>query len=108
MVVNKRFSLILPDSPQESVKKKTNSFIIPADLEDVERMTQLHGSPGNIFEVSYRAALDDEHRLWARFTNRYRVTVDDTGEIFRWAEVVGFDLLRSAPTGVEESRRFHS
>ena len=88
--------------------KKTNSFIIPADLEDVERMTQLHGSPGNIFEVYYRAALDDEHRLWARFTNRYRVTVDDTGEIFRWAEVVGFDLLRSAPTGVEESRRFHS
>jgi hypothetical protein len=32
--------------------KETNSFIIPADLEDVERMTQLHGSPGNIFEVS--------------------------------------------------------
>ena len=91
---------------KESVKKKTNSFIIPADLEDVEGMTQLHGSPGNVFEVSYRAALDDEHRLWARFTNHYRVTVDDSGEFFRWAEVIGFDLLPSVPTDVQESRRF--
>jgi hypothetical protein len=105
MVVNKRFSLILPDPPQESVKKKTDTFIVPADLQEVEAMTRLYGSPGTAFEVSYRAALDDHRRIWARFTNRYRVTVDSAGVVFRWAEVLGFDLLPSIPTDVQESRQ---
>jgi hypothetical protein len=105
MVVNKRFSLILPDRPQESVKKKTNTFIIPADLEQVELMTRLHGSPGSTFEVSYRAALDDQRLCWARFVNRYRVTVDNAGAVFRWAEVIDLDLLRGVPIDVQESRQ---
>lgn len=94
MAVNKRFSKVVPDNPQESVKKTVRNFVVPADLEQIEQATRLYGSEGNTFECRYTAALDDELVDWRGFTVLYRVIQDQTGEIFRLGEVIGLDMAQ--------------